>query len=259
MEQRITRAKARIAGAGVPFATPGAAERAERVAAVAAMIYLLFNEGYTTSAAQQGAKGSLSDEAIRLARLLLGLYPADPEIMGLTALLLLQQARAPARFGPDGAAVLLEDQDRALWTRKHIAEGLALIDKAIRHGRPGPYQVQAAIAALHARATSAAKTDWAQIELLYGTLERMQPSPVLTLNRAVAVAKVHGPQAALDLIEPLAPKLAGYFYFHGARGAFLIQLGRGPEAREAFSKAIALANTPAEAAHIRQQLDRLQV
>lgn len=258
MEQRITRAKARIADAGVPFETPGAAERAERVAAVAAMIYLVFNEGYTTSAAEQGSKGSLADEAIRLARLLLGLFPTEPEIMGLTALVLLQQARAPARFAADGSAVLLEEQDRSLWTRKLIAEGLALIDKAIRHGRPGPYLVQAAIAALHARAATAAETDWAQIELLYGTLERMQPSPVLTLNRAVAVSKVRGAEAALDLIEPLASKLNGYFYFHGARGAFLSQLGRKQEARTAFDRAIALANTPAEAAHIRQQLERLQ-
>jgi RNA polymerase sigma-70 factor (ECF subfamily) len=258
MEQRITRAKARIADAGVPFETPGAVERAERVAAVAAMIYLVFNEGYTTSAAEQGSKGSLANEAIRLARLLLGLFPTEPEIMGLTALLLLQQARAPARFAADGSTILLEEQDRSLWTRKLIAEGLALIDKAIRHGRPGPYQVQAAIAALHARAATAAETDWAQIELLYGTLERMQPSPVLTLNRAVAVSKVRGAEAALDLIEPLAAKLNGYFYFHGARGAFLSQLGRKQEARTAFDRAIALANTPAEAAHIRQQLERLQ-
>ena len=257
MEQRITRAKARIAGAGVTFEAPGPVERTQRLAAVAAMVYLLFNEGYTTSAAEQGLKGSLAEEAIRLARLLLGLFPTDPEIMGLTALLLLQQARAPARFAHDGSAILLETQDRTLWSPKLIAEGLALIDKAIRHGRPGPYQVQAAIAALHARAKTASETDWAQIELLYGTLERMQPSPVLTLNRAVAVAKVRGPDAALELIEPLAPKLSGYFYFHGARGAFLQQLGRKQEARAAFDKAIALANTPAEAAHIRQQIDGL--
>ena len=138
-----------------------------------------------------------------------------------------------------------------------IAEGLALVDKAMRHGRPGPYQLQAAIAALHARATDPKVTDWAQIDLLYGALERMQPSPVVTLNRAVAVSKVRGPAEALAMIEPLASKLSGYFYFHGARGAFLQQLGRAQEARVAFDRAIALANTPAEAAHIRQQLDRL--
>lgn len=257
VEQRITRAKGRIARADVPFETPGAVERAERVAAVAGMIYLLFNEGYTASVAEQGVRAPLCEEAIRLGRLLLRLFPAEPEIMGLAALMLLQHARAPARFDADGGVVLLEDQDRGQWNAKSIAEGLALVDKAIRHRRPGPYQVQAAIAALHARAARPQDTDWAQIDLLYGTLEHMQPSPVITLNRAVAVSKVRGPQAALDMIEPLAPKLSGYFYFHGARGAFLLELDRKQEARVAFDKAIALANTPAEAAHIRKQLDRL--
>ncbi len=204
-----------------------------------------------------GAKSALCEEAIRLARLLLGLYPAEAEIMALAALLMLQHARTPARFDNDGHAVLLEDQDRSLWSRKLIAEGLALIDKAVRHGRPGPYLVQAAIAALHARAAKAEDTDWAQIDLLYGTLERMQPSPVVTLNRAVAVAKVRGPADALAIIEPLESKLGAYFYYHGARGAFLKQLGRKDEARVAFDRAIALANSTAEAAHIRQQLDRL--
>ncbi len=257
MEQRITRAKARIAGANVPFETPGAIERAERVAAVAAMVYLVFNEGYTTNVAGQGAKAPLCEEAIRLARLLLGLYPTEPEIMGLAALLLLQHARAGARFGADGAVVLLEDQDRTRWNGKQIAEGLALIDKAVRHRRPGPYQVQAAIVALHARAAQFKDTDWSEIELLYGTLERMQPSPVITLNRAVAVSKARGPEAALAMIEPLATKLDGYFYFHGARGAFLKELGHTEEARVAFDRAIGLANTPAEAAHIRGQIESL--
>ncbi|MFM9939001.1 MAG: RNA polymerase sigma factor [Hyphomicrobiaceae bacterium] len=257
MEQRITRAKARVASAHVPFETPGAVERAERVTTIAAMIYLVFNEGYTTNVAEQGAKAPLCSEAIRLARLLLGLYPTEPEIMGLAALLLLQHARADARFDAGGAIVLLEDQDRTRWNAKQIAEGLALIDKAVRHRRPGPYQVQAAIAALHARAKRFADTDWSEIELLYGTLERMQPSPVITLNRAVAVSKARGPEAALAMIEPLVNKLGSYFYFHGARGAFLQELGRTDEARIAFDRAIALANTPAEAAHIRKQIDRL--
>ena len=177
--------------------------------------------------------------------------------MGLTALMLLQRARAKARFDGDGNIVLLEDQDRSLWSQPRIAEGLALIDKAMRHRRPGPYQVQAAIAALHARAPRAADTDWAQIDLLYANLERLQPSPVVTLNRAVAVSKVRGPAAALAMIEPLGTRLQGYFYFHGVKGALLQQLERPQEAREAFSRAIALANTPAEAAHIRQHLDRL--
>jgi RNA polymerase sigma-70 factor, ECF subfamily len=255
MEQRITRAKARIAKADVPFEAPGPAERAERVAAVAAMIYLLFNEGY--SAGQDPARAPLCDEAIRLARLLLRLFQTEPEVMGLTALMLLQHARLKARFDPGGDVILLDDQDRALWNTNLISEGLALIDKAMRHNRPGPYQVQAAIAAIHSRAATAADTDWAGIDGLYLALERMQPSPVITLNRAVAVAKLHGPAAALAMIEPLEMPLAGYFHYFGAKGAFLLQLGRKNEARQAFDRAIALANTPAEAAHIRQHLDRL--
>jgi RNA polymerase sigma-70 factor (ECF subfamily) len=255
MEQRITRAKQRIAKADLPFEAPGAVERAERLAAVAAMIYLLFNEGY--SAGNDRARAPLCDEAIRLARLLLRLFQTEPEIMGLAALMLLQQSRLAARFDVHGEVVLLEDQDRALWDQKLVSEGLALLDKAIRHNRPGPYQAQAAIAATHARATSPGQTDWAGIEGLYLALERMQPSPVVTLNRAVAVAKLRGPQAALDLIAPLEQKLAGYFHFFGARGAFLLQLGRSQEARADFDRAIALANTPAEAAHIRHHLDRL--
>lgn len=257
MEQRITRAKARIADAGVPFETPGAVERAERLAAVAAMVYLVFNEGYSSAGAEASARAPLAEEAIRLVRLLLRLFPAEPEIMGLAALMLLQHARAPARFDADGALVLLEDQDRSLWRGEMIDEGLALVDKALRHGKPGPYQVQAAIAALHARAKRPEETDWREIDLLYALLERLQPSPVVTLNRAVAVAKLHGPEAALAMIEPLEERLSGYFHFHGLRGGLLVQMGRAGEARVAFDRAIALANTAAEAAHIRQHIDRL--
>jgi RNA polymerase sigma-70 factor (ECF subfamily) len=257
MEQRITRAKARIADAGVPFETPGAVERSERLAAVAAMVYLIFNEGYSTNSGEAPARAPLCEEAIRLARLLLRLFQTEPEIMGLTALLLLQHARAPARFDENGEIVLLEDQDRSLWSRKMIDEGLALVDKALRHHKPGPYQVQAAIAALHARAERPEDTDWNEIELLYSLLEQMQPSPVVTLNRAVAVAKVRGPEAALAMIEPLEQRLAGYFHFFGLKGGLLMQLGRGEEARIAFDRAIALANTAAEAAHIRMHIDRL--
>jgi RNA polymerase sigma-70 factor (ECF subfamily) len=255
MEQRITRAKARIAKADVAFETPGPVERAERVAAVAAMIYLLFNEGY--SAGNDPNRAPLCDEAIRLARLLLRLFQTEPEIMGLTALMLLQQSRLAARFDTNGEVILPDDQDRSLWDPKLISEGLALVDKAIRNNRPGAYQVQAAIAATHARAATAAETDWTGIDGLYLALERMQPSPVITLNRAVAVAKLHGPAAALEMIEPLEQALSGYFHYFGARGAFLLQLGRNKEARTAFDRAIALANTPAEAAHIRRHLDRL--
>jgi RNA polymerase sigma-70 factor (ECF subfamily) len=188
---------------------------------------------------------------------LLRLFPSEPEIMGLIALLLLQHARAAARFDAEGALVLLDDQDRSLWNKSLIAEGLALIDKAMRHRASGPYQIQAAVAALHCRAEKPEDTDWKQIDLLYGALELMQPSPVVTLNRAVAVSKVRGAEAALEMIEPLAPRLSNYFHFFGVRGAFLMQLGRNDEARIAFDRAIALANTSAEAAHIRMHLDRL--
>jgi RNA polymerase sigma-70 factor (ECF subfamily) len=257
MEQRITRAKARVAEAEVAFETPGAVERSERLVSVAAMIYLIFNEGYSASGDTAEIRAPLCEEAIRLARLLLRLFQSEPEIMGLTALLLLQHARAAARFDSDGAVILLDDQDRALWNKAMIAEGLALIDKAMRHRKSGPYQVQAAISALHARAATPDETDWTQIDLLYSALEVMQPSPVVTLNRAVAVSKVRGPQAALDMIEPLASRLQNYFHYFGVRGAFLMQLERNEEARVAFDHAIALANTSAEAAHIRMHLDRL--
>jgi RNA polymerase sigma-70 factor (ECF subfamily) len=257
MEQRITRAKAKVANAGVPFETPGAVERSERLAAVAAMIYLIFNEGYSASGETSEIRKPLCEEAIRLARLLLRLFQSEPEIMGLTALLLLQHSRFAARFDASGELVLLEDQDRTLWNNKLITEGQALIDKAMRHRRSGPYQVQAAIAALHSRAKKPEETDWAQIDLLYGTLEIMQPSPVITLNRAVAASKVRGPEAALQMIEPLGERLSNYFHYFGVRGAFLMQLGRNEEASVAFDRAIALANTSAEAAHIRMHLDRL--
>ena len=178
--------------------------------------------------------------------------------MGLLALMLLQHARSDARFDAAGAIVLLEDQDRDAWNGKMIAEGLSLVDKAMRHQRAGAYQIQAAIAAVHARARRWEDTDWRQIDFLYAHLEQVQPSPVVTLNRAVAVSKVGGPEAALAMVEPLADRLAGYFHFHGLRGALLMQLGRDREAAEAFDRAIALAGTPAEAAHIRMHLDRLQ-
>ncbi|MGF1611654.1 MAG: RNA polymerase sigma factor [Kiloniellales bacterium] len=257
MEQRITRAKRRIAQAQVPYEAPGAVERAERLDAVAAMIYLLFNEGYSASGGEAHIRAPLCDEAIRLARLLLKLFPGEPDIMALLALLLFQHARTPARLDADGGIVLLEEQDRGLWNREMIDEGLVLVDKAFRHRKPGPYQLQAAIAALHVRAARPEDTDWAEIDLLYELLENLQPSPVVTLNRAVAVAKLRGPGAALAMIEPLGKALSGYFHFFGVKGALLLRLGRKDEARVAFDRAIALARTPAEAAHIRQHLDRL--
>ena len=255
MEQRITRAKGRIARSAVPYEAPGPAERAERLGTVSAMVYLVFNAGYSAGTGTERA--ALCEEAIRLGRLLLRLFGSDPEVMGLVALMLLQHARTPARFDAEGAIILLDDQDRGLWRRPMIAEGLALVDKAMRHRAPGPYQVQAAIAALHARAARPQDTDWAGIDALYAALERLQPSPVVSLNRAVATAKVGGPEAGLARVEPLAGPLDGYFHFHGLRGALLMQLGRDGEAREAMGRAIALAGSAAEAAHIRMQLDRL--
>ncbi|MBP2558167.1 RNA polymerase sigma-70 factor (ECF subfamily) [Neorhizobium galegae] len=256
MEQRITRAKARVAKAGVPFETPGPAERAERLGIVSAMIYLVFNEGYSAGITNKDS-AAFCDEAIRLARLLLRIFPAEPEIMGLLALMLLQHSRAGTRIDKDGQIVLLEDQDRSRWDSKLINEALALLDKAIRHRKPGPYQVQAAISALHARAPTPKDTDWQEITMLYSLLERIQPSPVVTLNKAVAVSKLEGPEAALEMIAPLAEKLDGYFYFHGVKGGLMMQAGHRNGAREAFDRAIALANSPAECAHIRQQIDKL--
>ncbi len=256
MEQRITRAKAKVADAGVPFETPGAIERAERLAAVLAMVYLVFNEGYSAGPKDE-ERGRLAEEAIRLGRLLLRMYQTEPEVMGLLALMLLQHSRAPARFSESGEIVLLEDQDRSLWRTAYVQEGLALIDKAIRHAQTGPYLVQAAIAAIHSRAPRYADTDWFGIDALYATLEQLTPSPIITLNRAVAVSKTQGPQAALDMIAPLELALGAYFHFHGARGSLLLQIGQTRAAREAFDRAISLANTPAEAAHIRMHIDRL--
>ena len=258
MEQRITRAKARVANAGVAFEPPGAVERSERLAAVAAMIYLIFNEGY-----------SASDETSDSVAVLVVRGGNPPGAAAAPAVP--KRARdhgahsfVAAATRPRGRAlrcerrtVLLDDQDRTLWNQKLIAEGLALIDKAVRHRSPGPYQVQAAIVALHARAVKPEDTDWVQIDLLYGSLEILQPSPVVTLNRAVAASKVRGPEAALQMIEPLGDRLSNYFHYFGVRGAFLMQLGGKEEARVAFDRAIALANTSAEAAHIRMHWDCL--
>lgn len=257
MEQRITRAKRVIAKADVPFEAPGAQEREERLSTVATMLYLLFNEGYSASGGEVHIRAPLCEEAIRLARLLLRLFPAEPEVMGLNALLVLQHARAPARLSAEGSIVLLEDQDRSLWDRALIAEGLGLIEQALRLRRAGPYQLQAAIAAVHALAARAADTDWAEIDRLYEILETLQPSPIVTLNRAVAVNKVRGPAPALAMIEPLEERLGAYFHYFGLKGALLEQLGRIEEARIEFNRAIGLANTAAQAAHIRQHLDRL--
>src|SRR5712671_5391697 len=259
MEQRITRAKRRVAEADVPFEAPGAVERSERLGAVIAMLYLLFNEGYSSSGtvADLHVRTALCDEAIRLTRMVLRLFPSEAEVMGLLALLLLQHARAAARLNASGEIILLEEQDRSKWDRQMIAEGLAMVDKAMHRRTPGPYQLQAAIAAMHAHAARPEDTDWREIDQLYAALERLHPSPVVTLNRAVAVSKSQGPSLALAMIEPLAEPLSGYFHFYGVKGALHQQLGQAAEARIAFDRAIALARTAAEAAHIRMHLDRL--
>lgn len=258
LEQRITRAKRKIAQKGARFETPGPAERAQRLGAVSAMLYLIFNEGYSAQASEDDARAPFCVEAIRLTRVLIACFPGEPELLGLLALMLLQDARRPARFDAQGEIILLEDQDRSLWRRDQIGEGLALLEKALRHRIRGAYQTQAAIAALHARAPSPEETDWAQIERLYAALEQIDPSPIVTLNRAVALSKAQGAAPALAIVEPLRESLSDYFYFHGVRGALLSQMGEAALAREAFSRAIALARSPAQAAHIRLRLDRLQ-
>jgi RNA polymerase sigma-70 factor (ECF subfamily) len=257
MEQRITRAKRRVGEAGIPFEAPGPTERAKRLEIVATMIYLLFNEGYSASGGTEHLRVPLCEEAIRLARLLLSLFPSEKEIMGLTALLLLQHARAAARIDSEGNIILLDDQDRQLWNRDMIAEGLALVEIAARQRRPGPYQVQASIAAEHARAARPEDTNWAEIDRQYALLEQLQPSPVVTLNRAVAVSKVRGPKAALEMIGPLERRLADYFHFIGLKGVLLMQLDRADEARAAFDRAMDLAHTPAEAEQVRLNQERL--
>jgi RNA polymerase sigma-70 factor, ECF subfamily len=259
MKQRITRAKRAIAEVGVEFDTPGAAERRTRLAAVSTMIYLIFNEGYGSTPDIAAARAALADEAIRLGRLLLSLYPTDPEVFGLLALMLLHQSRAPARFDANGDIVLLEEQDRSRWDRALIDEGRLLLERAAVYQDPGPYQLQAAIAALHARATRPEQTMWKEIDSLYQALEALQPSPVVTLNRAVAVWKLQGPEAALEMIDPLRSELDGYFYMHGLRGVLLKELNRLGEAREALNRAIALANSVAEANLIRRELDGLAI
>jgi RNA polymerase sigma-70 factor, ECF subfamily len=257
VEQRVTRAKRAIAASGLEFDTPGRGERIERLAAVMAMIYLIFNEGYGSTPDTVETRGALAEEAIRLGRLLLSLFPTDPEVLGLLALMLLQHSRAPARFDPNGELVLLEHQDRSRWNQILIDEGRLLLERAAYHQDPGPYQLQASIGALHAAAARPEDTSWKEIDRLYQALEALQPSPVVTLNRAVAIWKLQGPEAALEMIDPLGEELDGYFYFHGLRGTLLKRLNRLDDARTALRRAIALSHSVAEANHIRRELDHL--
>lgn len=258
MEQRITRAKKRVGAAGLPFETPSAAERSQRLEAVSTMIYLMFNEGYASAGGDAHIRVALCDEAIRLLRLLLGLFPGQSEAMGLLALCLFQHSRHRARLDGDGVLVSLEDQDRSLWDLAAIKEGRVLIEKALRKSSLGPYQIQAAIAGVHCAAPSADDTDWHEIDRLYAALEEIEPSPVVTLNRAVAVSKAKGAKAALAMIEPLEQQLSGYFYFHGTKAALLEENGQLDEARTAYQTASSLCSTSAEMDLVRQRLDRLE-
>ncbi|HXH05247.1 MAG TPA: sigma-70 family RNA polymerase sigma factor [Vicinamibacterales bacterium] len=227
MAQRISRAKQSIRASGIPFAMPSDRERAERLAAVLHVLYLVFNEGYTSSAGPQLHRTDLSGEAIRLARLLHRLQPDDPEVAGLLALMLLTDARRAARTGPGGELIPLDEQDRTLWDRGLIAEGIALVSAALTKGPAGPYQLQAAIAAVHAEAACVEDTDWAQILALYGLLERMTDNPMVALNRAIAAAMVHGPAAGLEMLEALERdgRLAGHYRLDAVRGHLLERAG----------------------------------
>jgi RNA polymerase sigma factor (sigma-70 family) len=246
MAQRLLRARKTLAEAEAPVRVPDPDELAGRLAGVLSVVYLMFNEGYLASSGREPARRDLAAQAIALTRTLHQLMPREPEVLGLLALLLLHESRAAARFDGWGRLIRLADQDRARWDGKLCDEATALLDQAIALRRSGPYQVQAAIAALHARAPRYEETDWRQIRLLYSRLQQLTPSPVILLNRAVATRYAISPQAALAEIEPLAAELDGYHLFHALRAGLLTTLGRAEEARDASERALALAANPAE-------------
>jgi RNA polymerase sigma-70 factor, ECF subfamily len=256
MAQRLVRAKRKILNAGIPYRVPPAHLLPERTGGVLAVLYLLFNEGYSASAGTDLVREGLSSEAIRLARTLARLMPDESEALGLLALMLLHDARRDSRVNEAGELVPLEEQDRALWNREAVAEGVGLLAAAMRRGSPGPYQLQAAIAACHATAPEAADTDWAEISRLYGELARRVPSPVVELNRAVAVAMAEGPAAGLSLIEELeaSGKLKGYHLLPATRADLLRRLGRRIDAVSAYEEALELAATAAERRYIARRL-----
>jgi RNA polymerase sigma-70 factor (ECF subfamily) len=259
MAKRLVRAKQKIQNAGIPYRVPPAHLLPERVPGVLGVLYLLFNEGYSASAGADLIRVGLSSEAIRLGRVLVELMPDEPEAAGLLALMLLQDSRRAARVDASGNLITLEEQDRKLWDAAAIAEGTTLLDRALRRGRPGPYQLQAAIAACHASAATAAETDWAQIALLYGELLKFLPNPVVELNRAVAVGMSQGPRAGLDLIASLeaSGKLTGYHLLPATRADLLRRLGRHDEAAAAYTEALQLATTDSERRYLAHRLEHL--
>nr|WTB30835.1 RNA polymerase sigma factor [Streptomyces sp. NBC_00830] len=260
MAQRIVRAKKKIREARIPFRIPGIDELPERLPGVLQVLYSIFTEGYAASSGPRLQRLDLAEEAIRLAQILRRLLPAEREVSGLLALMLLTHARRDARTGPDGELVLLDDQDRGSWDRTMIEEGRGLVLAALTGGPPGPYGVQAAIAALHDEAADLATTDWPQVVALYDVLLALTPSPVVELNRAVAVAMRDGPEAGLTLLDELAdePRLRGHHPYPAARGHLLHRLGRLPEAATAYREALGLAGTEPERAHLRSKLTEIE-
>jgi RNA polymerase sigma-70 factor (ECF subfamily) len=260
LAQRIVRAKKKIRDARIPYRVPPPDLFPERLEAVLRVLYLIFNEGYAATAGDVLVRRELAGEAIRLARMLAELMPGEPEAGGLLALLLLQDARRDARIGPAGELVLLEDQDRGRWDRAEIAEGVAILDRAIAAGRSGPYQVQAAIAALHDDAGEAGATDWPQIAALYGRLAELDPTPVVELNRAVAVSFAEGPAVGLALLDELdhEGRLAGYPYFHAARADLLRRLGRWAAAAESYRVAWRTTTNEVERAFLARRIDEVE-
>jgi RNA polymerase sigma-70 factor, ECF subfamily len=256
MGQRISRAKRKISDANIPYEVPADERLPERLPSVLAALYLIFNEGYLASASDAVVRRELSGEAIRLTRVLVELMPDEPEALGLLALMLLHDSRREARVDSAGELVLLEDQDRSRWDGEEIAEGIAILDRALRLGPPGPYGLQAAIAAEHARAVRAPDTDWGRIASLYGLLVQAAPSPVVELNRAVAVAMSEGPERGLELIDAI-DGLDRYHLLHSARADLLRRLDRREEARREYGRALELASNPRERAFLERRLDEL--